>query len=50
MYAACSLLVGTATEAPAITLFGRVWVWPALAAWAIVGGAAVRRGPRRRDG
>jgi tellurite resistance protein TehA-like permease len=36
MYAACSFAVGVVAEGGAITSFARVWVWIALASWAIV--------------
>lgn len=36
MYAACSFVVGTGDSAQAITNFARVWVWVALAVWALV--------------
>jgi tellurite resistance protein TehA-like permease len=36
MYGACSAVVGAAAHAPAITSFARVWVWVALAVWALV--------------
>jgi tellurite resistance protein TehA-like permease len=36
MYAACSFVVGKAAHADAITSFARVWVWIALAVWAVV--------------
>ena len=44
MYAACSFAVGAATHASAITSFARVWVWIALAVWAVVLGAMINRG------
>lgn len=43
MYAACSFVVGTATSAGAATSFARVWVWIALAVWAVVFAAMLRR-------
>jgi hypothetical protein len=43
MYAACSLVLGAAAHAGAITSFGRVWIWVALAVWAIVFIALIRR-------
>lgn len=45
MYAACSFIVGTLTQTPAISDFARVWVWVSLAVWVIVFGAMVRRAP-----
>ncbi len=36
MYAACSFVVGDIASAAAITSFARVWVWVALAVWAVV--------------
>ena len=36
MYAACSFVVGAVGSAPVITSFARVWVWVALAVWAMV--------------
>jgi tellurite resistance protein TehA-like permease len=54
MYAACSFVVGAAAHAGAITDFAEVWVWVALAVWAVVLVAMVRRmitsaGARRPD-
>jgi tellurite resistance protein TehA-like permease len=43
MYAAGSFAVGEAAHAGALTSFARVWVWVALAAWAIVVVATVGR-------
>ncbi len=43
MYAACSFVVGTVAHAGAITSFARVWVWVALAVWAVVFAAMIRR-------
>jgi tellurite resistance protein TehA-like permease len=43
MYAACSFVVGAAAHAGAITSFARVWVWVALAVWAVVFVALIRR-------
>jgi tellurite resistance protein TehA-like permease len=43
MYAACSFSVGSAARAGAITGFARVWVWVALAVWAVVFVAMGRR-------
>jgi tellurite resistance protein TehA-like permease len=43
MYAACSFVVGTAAAAGAATSFARVWVWIALAMWAVVFAATLRR-------
>lgn len=36
MYAACSFVVGDVASAPLVTSFARVWVWVALAVWAVV--------------
>jgi tellurite resistance protein TehA-like permease len=44
MYAACSFAVGAAAHVGAITSFARVWVWIALAVWAVVLAAMVNRG------
>ena len=46
MYAACSFVVGAAAHAGAITSFARVWVWIALAVWAVVLVGMIRRGIR----
>jgi tellurite resistance protein TehA-like permease len=43
MYAACSFVVGLVAHAGAITSFARVWVWFALAVWAVVLLALIRR-------
>jgi tellurite resistance protein TehA-like permease len=43
MYAACSFAVGMVAAASGITSFARVWVWVALAVWAIVFAALVGR-------
>jgi len=43
MYAACSFVVGAAAHVDAITQFARVWVWVALAVWAVVLVAMIRR-------
>jgi tellurite resistance protein TehA-like permease len=43
MYAACSFVVGPVAGAGAITSFARVWIWVALALWAVVFAAVVRR-------
>jgi hypothetical protein len=44
MYAACSFVVGAAAHASAISSFARVWIWIALAVWAVVLAAMIRRG------
>jgi tellurite resistance protein TehA-like permease len=44
MYAACSFVAGRATGVGAITSFGRVWVWIALAVWALAAVGLARRG------
>ena len=41
MYAACSFVVGKVASAQA-TDFARVWVWVALAVWALVATGLVR--------
>jgi tellurite resistance protein TehA-like permease len=46
MYAASSFAVGAAAHAGAITSFARVWVWLALASWAIVSVATIGRAVR----
>ena len=46
MYAACSFVAGAAAHAGAITSFARVWVWIALAVWAVVLVGMIRRGIR----
>ena len=43
MYAACSFVVGLVAHAGAITSFARGWVWVALAVWAVVLLALIRR-------
>jgi hypothetical protein len=43
MYAACSFAVGKADHATTITRFARVWVWVALAVWAVVFAAMIGR-------
>ncbi|MGH2844326.1 MAG: tellurite resistance/C4-dicarboxylate transporter family protein [Solirubrobacteraceae bacterium] len=45
MYAACSFVVGAVTDTPGITDFARVWVWVALAVWALVFGSMLRGAP-----
>ena len=42
MYAACSFVVGAAAHAGGITHFAEVWVWVALAVWAVVLVAMIR--------
>jgi Voltage-dependent anion channel len=49
MYAAASFVVGTVAPAAGITRFARVWVWIALAVWAVVLAGMLRPRPRRRD-
>ena len=46
MYAACSFVVGTAAHVPGISDFARVWVWVAVAVWAVVLVAMIGRGAR----
>ncbi len=41
MYAACSFVVGTAVRESGITSFAHVWVWVALAVWAVVFAAMI---------
>jgi tellurite resistance protein TehA-like permease len=43
MYAACSFSVGSVARAGAIVSFAHVWVWVALATWAAVAAAMVRK-------
>ena len=43
MYAACSFVVGTVAAADICTRFAQVWVWVALAVWAAVFAAMLRR-------
>jgi tellurite resistance protein TehA-like permease len=43
MYAACSFVVGTAVSAAVLTDFARIWVWVALAVWALVFAGTLRR-------
>jgi tellurite resistance protein TehA-like permease len=43
MYAACSFAVGQAARASATTSFTSVWVWVAVAVWAAVLAAIIRR-------
>ena len=43
MYAACSFAVGKGDHATAITRFARIWVWVALAVWAVVFAAMIGR-------
>jgi hypothetical protein len=45
-HAACSFALGAVARVGAIT-FARVWVWIALAVWAVVLAAAIRRGFER---
>jgi len=42
MYAACSFVVGEIGPAPAITRFAEVWIWVAVAVWAVVAAGLVR--------
>ncbi len=46
MYASASFVVGTAAPAGGITRFARVWVWVALAVWAVVLVGMIRPRPR----
>jgi hypothetical protein len=41
MYAACSFVVGSAAGVAPITDFARVWVWVAVAVWAVVAAAMI---------
>ena len=44
MYAGCSFVVGAAAHAGGITSFARLWVWVAVAVWAVVFVAMLYRG------
>ncbi len=44
MYAACSFVVGREEGAGGLVDFARVWIWAALAVWALVTAGLVRRG------
>ena len=44
MYAACSFVLGAAAHAGGITSFASVWVWVAVAVWAVVLVAMLHRG------
>lgn len=46
MYAVCSVATGSATGIGGIGSFGRVWIWVALAVWAIVMAGMLRRSRR----
>jgi voltage-gated anion channel len=46
MYAAMSFAVGDTASVPWIVAFARAWTWAAVAVWALVAVAAVRRAPR----
>jgi hypothetical protein len=52
MYAACSFVVGIVAHASTISSFARVWVWVALAVWAVVFLAMIRHAGQilRADG
>ena len=50
MYAACSFVVGTVATISAATSFARVWVWIAVAVWAVVFAATVLRRLRPATG
>jgi tellurite resistance protein TehA-like permease len=41
MYAACSFVVGSAAGVAAITDFARLWIWVAVAVWAVVAAAMI---------
>jgi len=45
MYAAMSVTVGRALPSPALLSFARVWIWAAVATWAIVAIGALRAAP-----
>ena len=45
MCAACSFVVGTVTQTSGITEFARIWVWIAVAVWAVVFAGMVARLP-----
>lgn len=42
MYAACSFVIGAAFPAAALTSFAEVWIWVAVAVWAVVATGLVR--------
>ncbi|MBS1891227.1 MAG: tellurite resistance/C4-dicarboxylate transporter family protein [Actinobacteria bacterium] len=46
MYAACSFVVGSVVPAPAITYFAEVWIWVAIAVWAVVAAGLVAAASR----
>jgi tellurite resistance protein TehA-like permease len=46
MYAACSFVVGVVVSASAISTFARVWVWVAVAVWAVVATGLARSARR----
>lgn len=46
MYAACSFVTARVTDHEWLESFARVWVWVALAAWALVAAGALRRAAR----
>jgi tellurite resistance protein TehA-like permease len=50
MYAACSFAIGSLCDIHGINVFARVWVWVALAVWALVGAAMARRAPQLTGG
>ncbi|MHB8491671.1 MAG: SLAC1 family transporter [Solirubrobacteraceae bacterium] len=50
MYAACSFVVGKVDSAQAITDLARVWVWVALAVWALVAAGLARATARALPG
>jgi hypothetical protein len=43
MYAACSFVVGTVWPSGGVTSFARIWIWAAVAVWAIVFVALVKQ-------
>ncbi len=43
MYAVCSLAAGSVTDIGGLVRFGRVWIWVALAVWAVVFAGMLRR-------
>jgi tellurite resistance protein TehA-like permease len=49
MYAASSYVVGATQGAPAITEFGRLWTWAAVAAWLVVTAAMLCTGAKTHD-
>ncbi|MBV9197597.1 MAG: hypothetical protein JO168_25975 [Solirubrobacterales bacterium] len=44
MCSVCSIDVGVAAHVPAITDFGRIWIWPGVAIWLVVFAAMLHHG------